>query len=162
MEAGIAAEFAFFGRGRFDQLLDDVVGGDPFGFGGEVEDDAVSEDRFGHRDNVVGADVCAAVEQRSCLAAEQQILHGSRAGSPAQPFVDEVGSAGLADSRLASDGEGVFDDVIGHGDLADDPLQFNDVVIVEDRFDGIVVDAGRLLRDLFFLGEVRIADWPAC
>ena len=42
--------------------------------------------------------------------------------------------------------------------LADDALQFDDVVVVEDRFDGVVVDTGRLLRDLLFFGEVRIAD----
>ncbi len=110
-------------RRLLEQLLDDRVGGDAFGRGGEVGQDAVPQHRVGQRLDVVGRDVRPAVEQGAGLAAEDQVLHGARAGAPGQPVLDELRHARLADARLPHQGQGVLDDVVGHRHLADQRLQ---------------------------------------
>src|SRR5436189_714300 len=55
-EPGIARELVFLGGGAGDQSFDDLIGADTVALGGEVHDEAVSQDRPGQRLNVIGAD----------------------------------------------------------------------------------------------------------
>src|SRR5262245_51594602 len=56
-------------RHRLDQLVDDGVGRDAFGFGAEVADDAMSEDRVRDGADVLARDVVPAREDRAGLGA---------------------------------------------------------------------------------------------
>ena len=62
---------------------------------------------IGQRLDVLGLDVGPAVEQGPGLAAEDQVLHGTRAGAPRQPVADELRHARLADARLPHQGQRV-------------------------------------------------------
>ena len=66
---------------------------DAVAFGGEVDDQAVPQHRLGQRLDVLGRDVRPAVQQCPGLAAEDQELHGPRAGAPADLVADEIGHA---------------------------------------------------------------------
>ena len=62
----------------------DVVGRDAFALGGETQHQAVPQHRLGQRLDVLAGDVGAAVQQGPGLGAEDQELHGPRAGAPAE------------------------------------------------------------------------------
>src|SRR5436853_197711 len=83
--------FAALARDELEQLLDNLVAVDAFGFGVEVGDDAVAQ--RGQRDgrDVFGRDVVAALQHGTGFAAEDQILAGARAGSPAHIVLYELG-----------------------------------------------------------------------
>ena len=72
-----------------EQAVDDHVGGDAFGLGGEVRDDAVAQHRVGDRGHVLGGDVRAAVDRRVRLGTQDQVLARARTGSPGDPLFDE-------------------------------------------------------------------------
>ena len=76
------------------QLLDHRVGRDAFGGGGEVRQDAVPQHRQGQRLDVLGLDVRPAVQQRPGLGAEDQVLHGPRAGTPLSQSLMNFGTPG--------------------------------------------------------------------
>ena len=83
----------------------------------------------------------AAVEQGAGLAAEDQVLHGPRAGAPAQPVADELRHARLADARLPHQRQGVLDDVVGHRHFAHQLLQFEDLLAAQHRRDLLSLSA---------------------
>src|SRR5437879_5473894 len=96
----------------FEQLLDHCVGRDAFGGGSKVGEDAVPHNRQGESLNVLVRDVFAAIQECTSFAAEDEVLDGSRAGAPAQPLLDELRHARLADARLANESQRVLDDLI--------------------------------------------------
>jgi hypothetical protein len=55
------------GNATIQQLVDDLVGRDPFRFGAEVDQHAVAHDGMRHDLDVFEADVCPAVGQRARL-----------------------------------------------------------------------------------------------
>ena len=81
------------------------------------------QDRQCHRSDVIEGDVRAALDEGSCLGTEDEVLAGSCAGSPADPFVDEVGSAGAVGAGAGGEFHGVAGDVFGDGDLLHDLLE---------------------------------------
>ena len=106
--------------------------------------------------DVVGADVRAAAEQGPGLAAQNQELHGPRAGAPADLVVDEVRHAGLADAGLPHQRQGIADDVVADGHFADGPLQLDDFLAGEHRLDVVGLDGGGAAGDLELFLEVRV------
>src|SRR5258706_11154427 len=81
--------FVLLARYEVDQLFDQVVALDAFGFGVEVGDDAVTQHGGSDLADVFGADVIATLQQRAGLAGEDQVLAGAGAGAPADVIVDE-------------------------------------------------------------------------
>ena len=77
-------------RGRgCEKSGDEVVGGDPFALGGEIDDQAVTQHRLGQGLNVFDRHVGPTLDQGPCLGANNQELHGPRAGAPGQLLADE-------------------------------------------------------------------------
>ncbi len=60
-----------------DEFLHDHVALDAFGFGVEVGDDAVPQDREGYLADVFGADVVSALKQGAGFAGEDEVLAGA-------------------------------------------------------------------------------------
>src|SRR5688572_29352707 len=54
-EPGIAGELVFLGGGAGDEAIDDLVSGDAVALSGEIDDEAVAQDRPGEGLDVVGA-----------------------------------------------------------------------------------------------------------
>src|SRR4029453_970930 len=77
---------------RFEQLVHDLIGGDPFRLRAEVRQHAMPQHRMCHRPDVLEADVIAAVRERSGLAAEHQILRRTDAGAERHVLADQRGS----------------------------------------------------------------------
>ena len=65
-----------------EQVGDDLVGGDAFGFGEVVADQAVAEDVVGHGADVLGVGRVLAVEGGVGARADDEVLRGARAGTP--------------------------------------------------------------------------------
>src|SRR5262245_33517072 len=99
-KAFVASQFALAARRLLQEPLDDGVRGDAFAGGGEVGQDAVAQHREGQGLDVLALDVAAAVEQGASLAAQDQVLDGTRAGAPRQPVAHELRRARLAHARL--------------------------------------------------------------
>src|SRR3954471_11199894 len=76
-------------RHALEQPIDDRVGVDALRLGVEVRHDAVAEDWFGERLDVLDRHVIAPMHQRACLRAAHQRLGSAQAGAPLHPLVDE-------------------------------------------------------------------------
>src|SRR5262249_61979665 len=71
-------------RHVFEDLGDDVVGGDTFGFGFEVEDQTMAQGSGGDGFDVVKADVEAALGESADFPGENQGLATARTATEAQ------------------------------------------------------------------------------
>ena len=76
-------------RHGLEQPLDQVVGGDVLGFGVEVRNDAMAEDRPCERLHVRHRDVIPAEDQRPGLGREDERLRGAQPRAPLHPLADE-------------------------------------------------------------------------
>src|SRR5882724_238639 len=101
--------------------------------------------------NVLRGDMSAAVEQRANLGAEHEVLAGPEARAPTDPFVDEVGRAGLARTRRGGEPDGVTNEVLGDGHLADGVMEAEDILAVEQRGNRFRAAGGGLLDHGDFL-----------
>ena len=89
----IARQFAFLVWRLLQHLLDHGVGGDAFGRGGKVRQEAVPQHGQGQRLDVVSLDMSAAIQERPGLAADDEILHCPRARTPGQPILESSGGS---------------------------------------------------------------------
>src|SRR5262245_28486340 len=156
LEPVVARQLAFAAGCFLDELLDHRVGSDPLGGGREVRQDTVPQHRVGERLDVVDLHVSPAFEQCAGLAAEDQVLHRTRTGAPAQPFLDVLRNPRLAHARLADQGQRIVDDVIGHRHLANQRLQLENLVAREDRRRFVDLQRRRAAGDLELLVEARV------
>src|ERR1022692_1776976 len=81
LEALVLGQLAFLGRRVAHNAVDDLVGGDAFGRGGEVREDAVPQDGQRQGLDVVGLHVRSAFQERPRLATEDEVLRGAWAGA---------------------------------------------------------------------------------
>ena len=98
------------------------------------------------------------MQDRPRLAAEDQVLAGSRPCPPGEQIGDELRRLRLPGPSRAHQIDGVLKDMIGHDHLPHQFLHLQNRRPVEDR---LHVAAGRLvvaLHDLHLLRTVRIAD----
>jgi hypothetical protein len=86
-----------------EQVVDDSIGVDPFGFRVEGRHDPVPEDRRCDLAHVVDRGVDAAFEQGACLGAQNQRLAGTRAGSPGNVLPHVVRSGVQRELFIACD-----------------------------------------------------------
>jgi hypothetical protein len=80
----VTGELAFAGWRFLDEPLDDGVGGESFADGGEVGDDAMSEDGSGKFLDVFDIGGGASVEECAGFGTEEQVLDGAGAGTPGE------------------------------------------------------------------------------
>src|SRR4051794_31315152 len=71
------------------QFRDDRFRCDAFGFGTEVGENAMPEDRVRHHSHIIKPDGEASVKECASLCAQNQRLPGSRACAPTHILVDE-------------------------------------------------------------------------
>ena len=72
-------------------FLQDVVGGDAFGFGFEIGDEAVAEGRKDRFLNVVEADVESSFRQGTYFGCKNQCLGSTRAAAEPEVLIGDVG-----------------------------------------------------------------------
>src|SRR5690349_6920781 len=84
---------------RRQQTFHDFVDLDAFGLRPVVEENAVTQRRDREGLDVLDRDVRPATEQRACFGPENEELRGTRARTPADPLVDEVGRVRLVGPR---------------------------------------------------------------
>src|SRR3954464_5817742 len=89
-EPGIAGKLVFLGGGAGDQAIDNLVGADAVAVGGEIDDQAVPQHGPGQRLNARRRDVCPPAQERPCLGAQNQKLHGPRPRAPPDLVVQEI------------------------------------------------------------------------
>ena len=106
--------------------------------------------------DVFGGDVGATVEQGAGLAAEDEVLHGAGASTPAEPLLNELRSARFPNARLPHQGQAVMDDVIGDGHLANQMLDLENLFAVEHGRDLVRSDARGAASDLELFLEARV------
>ena len=83
--------------------------------------------------------------------AEDEILHGARAGSPTDSVFDPLWGFGLAGAGLAHDGDGIVVKVVGNRDTADEVLEGDDFLAVDELCERLFRGAGGFAGDAFFL-----------
>ena len=98
----------------------------------------------------------AALDKGSCFGTEDDVLAGSGAGSPADPFVDEVGGAGAVGAGAGGEFDGVAGDVFGNGHLFHDLLKGQELIATEEAMHGLFFATRRTGDDgdFFVLAEV--------
>src|SRR5262245_27319071 len=99
----------------FDELLDDVLVGHPFGLGLKVRADAVAENRNRNFANVVDRHAEAAFHRRDRFAAVDQKLPGAGTSAPVDELFHKLGSRVVLRPRRANQAGGVLDDVRADG-----------------------------------------------
>ena len=140
------------------QHIDQVVGGDVLAVGQEGRYESVPEYRVSDRLDVVGRDVQSSFEYRAGLGTDDQVLSSSRAGTPGDVGFDELGSIRFIRPRSPGQVTGVDKDMIGDRYLANQVLQFQDLLTSQRRFEFRLGLSGGLLEDReFFVGR-RIID----
>src|SRR5437016_1416815 len=66
----------------FEEPVDDSVGVEALGLGGEIREHAVAQDRMCDRSDILDRRLKIPAKQRATLGPEGQILPGPRAGAP--------------------------------------------------------------------------------
>ena len=137
----------------------DVVHRDAFGLGVESRHDAVAQ--HGEREgvDVVNRDVESALQDGADFSGEHEILARARAGAPLISSFTNAGASGFVRARDADDIEHEVHDVIGHGDFADDFLQFENLRAAEHGLDVGDEGARGARDDLPLLVAARVADF---
>ena len=105
-----------------------VVGRDAFALGGEAQHQAMPQHRLGQGLDVVAGDVRAALQQCAGLGAQDRNCTARGPAPQLDLLLDEIGHAGLADARLPHQRQRVADDVVRDRHLADDLLQFDNLL----------------------------------
>ena len=108
-----------------ENLGDDVVGGDAFGFGFEIQNQPVTQRRRGHGLNIIKAHVETALGQRADFAGQQQALAAARAAAEAQILIGDRRGGFRLRMRRQHEAHGVILDVRCHRHLAHQFLQFD-------------------------------------
>src|SRR5437867_2582692 len=106
--------------------------------------------------DILALDMGSAIEQRPRLAAEDEVLHGTGAGTPRQPITDEFRYARLADAGLPDQRQRVADDVVGDRHTPDKVLQFENLLAAQDRLWFAHHHGRGSAGDLEFLTEIGI------
>src|SRR5258708_7609391 len=83
--------------------------------------------------DVFGGHMRSAAEEGANLGAEHEVLAGPEARAPTDPFVDEVRRAGLSRTRRGGDADGVTNEILGDGHLADGVMEAENILAVEQR-----------------------------
>ena len=78
------------------QLTDDIVGGFAFGIRLEGANQAVSQDQGRQCGHILTGDVESPLTSGTGSAGQDQVLAGARAGSPANPALDVIGTFAVA------------------------------------------------------------------
>ena len=119
----------------FEDLRDDVVGGDAFGFCFEVQDESVTQCCCCDGVDVLEAHVETALSEGAHFAGEDETLRASRAAAKAQVLVGHGrGGIGLW-MRGEDEAHGVVLHMRRDGDLADELLEFEQRGAIEDFAD---------------------------
>src|SRR5262245_5926557 len=84
LEAVVMDQGVFVRGGDFQEVVDDVVGGDTFALGGEIHHQPVPQHRFGERLNVLDRHVRSALYQGPRFRAQDQELRRPWPGPPRQ------------------------------------------------------------------------------
>ncbi len=141
-----------------EDLRDDVVGGDAFGFGFEVGDEAVAQGGQRGGLDVLEADVEAALRQRADFAGEDERLRAARAAAEAQILVrNRRGSVGLG-MRGEHEAHGVVLHVRRDGDLAHELHEFAERFAGQNFVHLGLRAGGGAVDDFVQVRRARIAD----
>jgi len=148
--------FVFSGGDRFHKALDDVVCAYSFGLGVEVGDYAVSHDGRGDGADVLNEGAISTIEDSPGFCAEDEILGGSRAGTPAHPGVYEIGRAFPSRPRGPSELQRVLINVVGDWSPQDNFLKLDDFLAGKNSVEVGLERRGRRLDylKLFLLARV--------
>ena len=114
LEPGVTGEFVLSGRGRLDDPLNDAVGRHPLAFGREADDDPMPQHRAGEGLDVFHRHMAAALQERTCLGADDQKLHGPRPRAPGELVTDKVGGALLTRTGLPDDCQRIPHEMVAH------------------------------------------------
>ena len=128
------------------------------GFGGEVDEDTVTEDGRGDGFDIFQRGHVGSAQCRTGLAAEDEILNGTRTGSPADIFLEPLGGVRRIGAGAANDFDGVVVNVIGHGDPADEALKLENFLTGQEGIQRCLVDTGGFTGDAFFFRSGRVID----
>ena len=140
-----------------EDLGDDVVGGDAFGFGFEIWDEPVTQRGGGGELDVVEADVKAALGESADFAGEQKSLRATRAATETKVLVaDRDGGLGFW-VRGEDEANGVVLDVRGNGDLANNIHELQEFVFTHHAIDFGATVFGGAREDLAEFGAGGIA-----
>jgi hypothetical protein len=149
-------QLVFVCRGDFKQSVDDMVGRDAVALGGEINDEAMAEHRFGKCGDIFERDVRPAVHQGPGFGAENEELSGTWTGAPGQLISSEIGRARFTYARLANECERVTNQVVADRDGADQFLELANLFGREDGLDLFGPVACGAAGDLELVVEVGI------
>jgi len=109
--------------------------------------------------DVFDGGVVAAVEEGTGLGAGDEGEDAAWAGTPVDPFIDEVGDAGLAGAGRADQGPGVADDLVGDGDTLHELLGLDEFFSGEDGLDAAELAGGDAAGDFPFFSAGGVSDF---
>src|SRR5207249_5297161 len=129
---GIPSSFGVGWAGNLgEQAGDYFVRIHAFGFGVEVGEDAVAEDRRGDGFYVLGHGVGPAIQRGAGFGAEDQVLRSARAGAPTYPLADEVRRFRLVRASRTAQRHRIPEDVVASGNSSNDLLKVQDLLLVQ-------------------------------
>ena len=121
------------------------------GLGGEVGDDAVVEDGGGDRFEVFEGGHVVSAESGAGFRTEDEVLDGTRACAPADGVLDPLRRLGLSRPGLADDFHGVVVEVVRDGHAADELLESDDLLAVDEFGKRLLRGSSGFAGDLFLL-----------
>ncbi len=145
-------------RCLFNEHAHNVVRANALGFSVEVRENTVPKSRVRNLANIFGADMVAPLQQRSRLAGHHEGLTRTRTRPPTHIILDELRCVRLAQTGLAHKANGIFHDMFGNRNFADEVLQREDVGRTEDMFEFNLPRRGGEADDVVFLGFRRVTD----
>src|SRR5262245_6105904 len=94
----------------------------------------MSKRRKGQRADIVEGDVGSIFEQRAGLGSQNEELGRRGPGAPADPFVNEIGAAGLMGTRGGRQSHRIADDFLRDRNFANNFMKTKDVFSGKERF----------------------------
>src|SRR5262249_30021418 len=131
----------------FQQTLDDVFGFDAFGFGMEVRENSMPENRIRQRLNVFDGNVVTAMNESSRFRAEDQELRRAEMGPVIDILLHEIRRVCAAGPVRARELHRITRDFLGYGLLPDEPLKFENFRPADRLFKLNLTKRGRLVHD---------------
>jgi len=141
-----------------EDLGDDVVGGDAFGFGFEIRNQAMAQGGERGGLNVLEADVKAALREGADFAGENECLRAARTAAEAEILICNWGGGFGLGMRGEHEAHGVIFHVRCDGNFAHQLHEFHERVAVEDFVDLGFRAGGGAVDDLVQFVRARIAD----